>query len=136
MKYGHLVFVFLLIAQTHASAQAKKNFNVLAYYAAGPEMVDSLPAKKLTHIIFSFCHLTGNQLTVRNARDTSTIKNLVALKKKNPSLKILLSLGGWGGCKSCSDVFSSAPGRKEFAISVLKLNQYFQSDGIDLDWEY
>jgi chitinase len=42
-----------------------------------------------------------------------------------------LSLGGWGGCKTCSDVFSSDSGRLEFAESVLDLTNYFQTDGID-----
>jgi chitinase len=136
MKTGFLAFLLFALAQTSLPAQTKNGINVLAYYSAGPEKVDSLPAKKLTHIIFSFCHLTGHRLTVDNARDTLTIKKLVGLKKQNPTLKILLSLGGWGGCQSCSDVFSTAEARKEFAQSVLKLSQYFKTDGIDLDWEY
>jgi chitinase len=45
-------------------------------------------------------------------------------------------LGGWGGCKSCSDVFSTAAARQEFAESVLALNRSLGTDGIDLDWEY
>src|SRR5882762_3033615 len=133
MKQVILFFVLLGIVHIPLHAQLKKDFNVLAYYSAGPEKVDSLPAKKLTHIIFSFCHLTGNRLTVDNARDSLTIQKLVGLKKENPSLKILLSLGGWGGCKSCSDVFSSVEGRKEFVQSVLMLNRSLQTDGIDLD---
>ncbi|HET6225701.1 MAG TPA: glycosyl hydrolase family 18 protein, partial [Bacteroidia bacterium] len=55
---------------------------------------------------------------------------------KNPSLKVILSLGGWGGCMTCSDVFSTQEARKEFSESVLKLSQYFHTDGLDLDWEY
>jgi len=136
MKQVILFFFLLVIVYMPLHAQLKKDFNVLAYYSAGPEKVDSLPAKKLTHIIFSFCHLTGNRLTVDNAKDSLTIQKLVGLKKENPTLKILISLGGWGGCKSCSDVFSSVEGRKEFVQSVLMLNRSFQTDGIDLDWEY
>ena len=98
--------------------------------------MDSVAAEKLTHIIFSFCHLKGNTLQVDDSRNASTIAALVGLKKRNPSLKVLLSLGGWGGCAPCSDVFSTAKGRKEFSQSVLQLNQFFKSDGIDLDWEY
>jgi len=48
----------------------------------------------------------------------------------------LLSLGGWGGCKTCSDIFSSADAIKEFSQSVLALSKTYQTDGIDLDWEY
>jgi chitinase len=92
--------------------------------------------QKLTHIIFSFCHLRNNRLHVDNKTDTLRIRRLVQLKKKNPSLKVLLSLGGWGGCATCSDVFSTEKGRKEFASSIKELNIYFGTEGIDLDWEY
>ena len=48
----------------------------------------------------------------------------------------MLSLGGWGGCAPCSDVFSTAKGREVFAQSVKEVNDYFKCDGLDLDWEY
>ncbi len=112
------------------------NFKVIAYYSGNPRLIDSFPVEKLTHIIFSFCHLKGNRLSVDNARDTSVIEKLVSLKKNNPDLKILLSLGGWGGCEFCSPVFATDSGRKEFASSVKQLAHYFKTDGIDLDWEY
>lgn len=136
MKRSVFLLVFFAMVALSLTAQPKKQFNVLAYYSAGPDKVENLPAEKLTHIIYSFCHLTGNKLTVDNAQDSLTIQKLVGLKKKNPNLKILLSLGGWGGCKTCSDVFSTAEARKEFAQSVLALNRSLGTDGIDLDWEY
>lgn len=128
--------VVLLGYLPHAQAQINKAFTVTAYFMGSPEQADSVDASKLTHVIFSFCHLKGNTLQVDNSQDASAITNLVALKKKNPSLKVLLSLGGWGGCAPCSDVFSSEKGRKEFAESVLQLNKFFKTDGIDIDWEY
>jgi chitinase len=134
MKY---IFLPLLLACVSLTcAQSKKDFNILAYYSRGPEKVDSLPAEKLTHIIFSFCHLKGNKLTVDNEQDSTTIVKLVGLKKRNPKLKIILSLGGWGGCKTCSDVFSTKGGIHEFSESVLGLTKRYHTDGLDLDWEY
>ncbi len=130
-----LVLLFIAVPSS-LIAQSKKELNIIAYYSAGPERVDSLPAEKLTHIIFSFCHLKGNKLAIDNAQDTLTIQKLVGLKKRNPQLKVLLSLGGWGGCETCSDVFSDKKARKEFAKSVLALNKSFNCDGLDLDWEY
>lgn len=99
-------------------------------------MVDSFPIEKLTHIIFSFAHLKGNELHINNARDTATIQAMIKLKSRNPKLKVLISLGGWSGCATCSDVFSSKKGRKDFARSAKQLCKYFDADGIDLDWEY
>ena len=117
-------------------AQSGKPFTVTAYFFGGPEKVDSLEVEKLTHIIFSFCHLTGNKLTVDDEKDSQAIRKLVGAKSRNSSLKVLLSLGGWGGCKTCSDVFSTTEGRKEFSESVLALCKEYGTDGIDLDWEY
>ncbi len=132
-----LLLLFILAMCVHSLyAQQKNELRIIAYYSAGPEKVQTIKAEKLTHIIFSFCHLKGNRLTVDSKKDSITIQNLVQLKKRNPDLKIILSLGGWGGCETCSPVFSSAQGRNEFSESVLHLNQYFKTDGIDLDWEY
>ena len=109
---------------------------VIGYYSGNADNINQYPVEKLTQIIYSFCHLKGNRLNVDNAADTATIKQLVLLKNRNPQLKVLLSLGGWGGCKTCSDVFSTDAARKEFASSVKELTDYFKTDGIDLDWEY
>lgn len=116
--------------------KTEAEISVIAYYSGDANTIDKYDVKKLTHIIYSFCHLKGNRLNVDNKGDSLTIKKLVSLKKDHPTLKVLLSLGGWGGCEFCSPVFSTEAGRKEFAESVKELNDYFQTDGIDLDWEY
>ncbi len=131
-----ILFLTLAAIGGSVAAQSRKGFDILAYYSRGPEKVDSLPAEKLTHIIYSFCHMKGNKLAVDNGRDSTTIAKLVGLKKRNPKLKIILSLGGWGGCKTCSDVFSTEAARKEFAQSVRDLNRGLHTDGLDMDWEY
>jgi chitinase len=123
-------------AQTHAKKVVSQPLAVIGYYANGADQVDSFAVEKLTHVIFSFCHLKGNQLSVDNGSDSLTIQRLVLLKNRNPQLKVLLSLGGWGGCAPCSEVFSTDEGRREFAGSVKQLLDYFNADGIDLDWEY
>ena len=133
--------IILLIAwRPHGSVKNEKNntgnFAVIAYYTGNTTIIDSFPVEKLTHIIFSFCHLKGNRLDVNYARDTAVIQKLVSLKSRNPKLKVILSIGGWGGCEFCSPVFASDTGRKEFASSTKELMEYFKTDGIDLDWEY
>lgn len=109
---------------------------VIAYYATKTIAIDSFAAEKLTHIIFSFCHLRGNEMTVTNAYDSAIIRALVALKDKNPHLKVILSLGGWAGCRTCSEVFATKKGRRQFVRSAKQLMSHFHTDGIDLDWEY
>lgn len=109
---------------------------VIAYYTGNSETIDQYSVEKITQLIFSFGHLNGNRFHLKNMNDTLTIQKLVMLKKRNPGLKILLSLGGWGGCSTCSAVFSTKTGRKEFTHSVKEILRNFDADGIDLDWEY
>jgi chitinase len=129
-----LLLAFLLVVG-NVAVNAQR-LAVIGYYAGRPTGIDSFPTEKLTHVIFSFCHLKGNRLDANNIRDTTTIQKLVALKAKHPQLKVILSLGGWGGCRTCTDAFSTDSGRREFAQSAREMSDYFHTDGIDLDWEY
>jgi chitinase len=129
------LFIFIFIAIPLLS-QSGNNIRVLSYYAGPPEILDSYDVNKMTHIIFCFGRLNGNRFSVRSARDTAVIEKMVSLKNKNPELRVLLSLGGWGGCRTCSDVFASKQGRKDFVQSVKEYYDHFKVDGLDLDWEY
>lgn len=131
-----LLLIWLLLLINSCSGQSKSTC-ITGYYAGSADRLDSFPVEKLTHIIFSFGHLKGNRLNIHNAGDTACIQKMVGYKKtKNPGLKVILSLGGWGGCEKCSPVFATVAGREEFAASVKELSDYFHTDGIDLDWEY
>jgi chitinase len=134
MKRLPFLLIAIIVITFNTEAQ-QKDISVIAYYT-GDDAADSFAIEKLTHIIYSFCHLKDNKLSVDDAKDSAMIKKLVSFKKRNPHLKVMLSLGGWGGCKTCSDVFSTKNARKEFATSVKELNDYFHTDGLDLDWEY
>lgn len=126
---GLLLLVFMPVKK-------KPDFAVIAYYAGKGQDLDKYNWDQITHVIYSFCHLRGQELAVDNARDSVAIRQLVALKKRYTHLKVMLSLGGWGGCKTCSPVFAEAEGREVFARSVKKLMKTYGADGIDLDWEY
>jgi chitinase len=136
MKRPTLLFFFFAAFLIYAPAQQKNNICITGYFAGNAQLLDSFPVEKLTHLIFSFGHLQDNKLHISNAADTACIQKMVSFKEKYPGLKIILSLGGWGGCKDCSSVFATDAGRKEFAASVKVLMEYFHTDGIDLDWEY
>jgi chitinase len=114
----------------------KKKIEVIAYYTGNPQPLSDQVTDKIDQIIFSFLHLKGNKLAIDNSKDSLTLKYLVSLKEQKPDLKILISLGGWGGCETCSEVFKSEEARKEFSASVLAILEELNADGIDLDWEY
>ncbi|OAZ05169.1 glycoside hydrolase family 18 protein [Flavobacterium succinicans] len=135
MKNCKFLIVFLLFSFVVA-AQNDDDFSVIAYYTGDDKLIDAYDVKKLTHVIYSFCHLKEGKLNVDTAKDSAAIKHLVSLKSINPKLKVMLSLGGWGGCEPCSDGFNSPEKIAVFAKSVKEVNDYFKCDGLDLDWEY
>ena len=137
MKRINLIILLLLCNFTaNIFAQKNKKIDIIAYYTGDDKLINEYEVNKLDQIIFSFCHLKDGKLSVDSPKDSTTIKYLVAAKAKNPQLKIILSLGGWGGCEPCSAAFSTAEGRLKFAKSVKEVSTYFKVDGLDLDWEY
>jgi chitinase len=61
---------------------------------------------------------------------------LHALKRKKPSLEVLVSVGGWSGSGGFSDMAVSAATRAKFIESVVGFVKKYQLDGLDIDWEY
>lgn len=122
------------MVETEELSVNSDDFKVIAYWT-GSERIKPETAKKLDQVIYSFLHLEGNRLKVTE-RDSLRLIHLDSLKNLNPDLKTLISLGGWGGCETCSEVFSSEKGRSDFINSVKQILKEYNADGIDLDWEY
>lgn len=122
--------------QEEEAEELQDDFKVIAYYTGSTGEIGKETASQLDQIIYSFLHLKGSQLDISKAGDSASLAYLTSLKKDNPNLQVLVSLGGWGGCETCSEVFSEEKGRKEFAASVKNILEGHNSDGIDLDWEY
>lgn len=134
---GIFIFIFFGISCTvKPIKQEADKFRIVGYYSSATVPIDSFEIEKLTHLIFCFGRLEGNRLHINSATDSATIKRMVQLKSRNPEMKVMLSLGGWGGCETCSNVFSTKEGIEDFAQSVKEITGYFKTDGIDLDWEY
>jgi len=71
-----------------------------------------------------YCHYDGMRRTI-------------ALKEKNPDLKVLFSVGGWtAGGWIFSQMSSTAENRHKFTVSIIHFMKYFGFDGLDLDWEF
>jgi chitinase len=99
-----------------------------------PDMVDP---KKITHLNYAFVNVIGNRAVLsREKTDTVNLRNLVLLKKINPDLKILISIGGWTWSGGFSDAALTDTSRQAFAASAIAIVRRFDLDGIDIDWEY
>jgi chitinase len=88
----------------------------------------------LTHINYSFAHIKSDFETL-DIKTESRLKKIANLKKTNPGLKILLSVGGWGA-GNFSEMAADATHRQHFCENCLAAVKKYDLDGIDLDWEY
>ena len=128
--------LFLIILSFISCEKNINQPNVIAYYTGNGETINEFNLSGVDQIIYSFLHLKGNELAIDNEADSISLLGIVNQKKNHPKLKVLVSLGGWGGCKTCSDVFNTEEGREDFAKSTARIIEEYDADGIDLDWEY
>ncbi len=135
MPMNKILLTCLLFIQ-FASFGQQKSYKVIAYYTGNGETIRQYPVHQLTHIIYSFLALHTDSLAFRNEKQEQIVRQLVLLKKDYPHLKVMVSIGGWGGCAPCSDLFASADHRNNFAKTTVALFKQYDIDGLDLDWEY
>lgn len=117
-------------------ANGQRPYRVIAYATGNADSILKYPVGQLTHIIYSFLKLQNDTVCFHNEWQKQQLQKLVALKKTYPELKIMVSIGGWGGCAPCSALFASAEHRDRFAETAITLFKAYNIDGLDLDWEY
>ena len=88
----------------------------------------------LTHINYAFAHIKDDFETL-DIKKEGRLKLVVALKKQNPDLKVLLSVGGWEA-GNFSEMAADEKHRKQFCKNCLSAVTRYSLDGIDIDWEY
>jgi chitinase len=72
--------------------------------------------RKLTHINYAFVDVKDSMAWLTNiATDTINFRKLNYLKKDNPDLKIIISIGGWAWSENFSDAVLTENSRKKFA---------------------
>lgn len=105
---------------------------VVAYVTGGSDVMPDPTI--MTHINYAFGHVTPTFDGVR-IDNPERLQNIVALKKDNPNLKVLLSVGGWGS-GNFSEMAKDSQLRAAFVADCLKKADEIGLDGIDIDWEY
>lgn len=95
----------------------------------------TLPDPSLvTHLNYAFGHVADSfdSLTIDNE---PRLAEIAALRDVKPSLKVLLSVGGWES-DNFSEMAASDSLRSAFCASCKAAVDRFGLDGIDIDWEY
>jgi chitinase len=95
-----------------------------------------IAAQKLTRINYAFANLQDGRIANGYANDDRNLAALVALKRQNPSLTVLVSAGGWLWSGGFSDIALTRESRAVFIASVAEFVSRHELDGLDIDWEY
>ena len=115
-------------------------------------LVDALHGDSVTHIVYAFLHVCGPgqlpedaprcdgradyQLASSPVDDTFDAA-FARLKARAPHVKVVASVGGWGGSDPFFHIADAAGPRSAFAKSAAGfLRSHPAFDGIDIDWEH
>lgn len=115
-------------------------------------LVDGLSGQNVTHLIYAFLHVCGpgqlekdaprcegkgEQQLAESAIDQTFDEAFQRLKKRASHVKVLASVGGWGGSDPFFHLANEPAKRARFAASVADfLRRHPGFDGIDIDWEH
>ncbi|CAM3884147.1 glycosyl hydrolase family 18 protein [Cohnella lubricantis] len=142
------------------------NYNIITYYTswsiyARDFQPEDIAANQITHINYAFSDLCwrgmssaaaacqnddvplqkdyvydGEMVVGDPAADLANFAALNELKRTNPKLKLMVSVGGWSWSNFFSDMAATEETRRAFANSVVEFLRAYQLDGLDIDWEY
>jgi len=132
-----LTACLLLPALCHAATEHP--LPVIAGYvfaqdaALAPGQID---AHSLTRVNYAFANIKDGLMVTGFAHDAENYAYLTGLRKQNPSLTVLVSVGGWLWSTNFSDVSLTAASRGLFIHSVMEFLNRYDLDGLDIDWEY
>lgn len=120
-----LLILFSLVQPLSASAQSAgpaHGYVVIGYVTGNGWTKEQIDATKLTHINYAFAVPAENgELAPLKPKDEANLAALTSLRATNKNLKILISVGGWGGCKYFSDAAVTDAARQKFANSAVAL---------------
>jgi len=98
-----------------------------------PGQVD---ASKLTRINYAFANIDRGRIVEGAPLTAGNLAVLTAMRRDNPNLTVLISVGGWLWSGRFSDMALTPASRATFIDSVVSFLSRYDLDGLDIDWEY
>lgn len=126
-------FVGSLPTQAQATQKAIVGYVFPQNSLLMPGQVD---AKAVTRLNYAFANIKDGRMIQGFDHDPENLALLVSLRKENPALTVLVSVGGWLWSGDFSEVSLTKISRKTFAQSAVEFIRQFNLDGLDIDWEF
>lgn len=134
-----LAAIFLSCAPALFAAPRKAPQPVVIAYVFPQNHVlqpGEVDGQKVTRINYAFANIKDGRIVEGFPTDPANYAALNALKKQNPSLTVLVSVGGWLWSGNFSDAVLTRQSRATFIDSVVAFIEKYNLDGLDIDWEY
>ncbi|VDI65885.1 chitinase, partial [Mytilus galloprovincialis] len=142
-RYNGLVFL-IVMASVYGNYKRVCYFSNWAQYRDGiwKYMASDVDPYLCTHVIYAFAKVVGNNIEPYEWNDINEwgkgqYDMIRDVRSNNPSLKVLLAIGGWNhGSDNFTLMVATQSNIEEFAtksVTFLRANGF---DGLDLDWEY
>jgi chitinase len=121
-----------------ASATPTSGPEIVAYVFPqdAPLQAGQIDARRLTRVNYAFANTANGRMVPGFSHDAANFAYLHSLKRDNPSLSILVSVGGWLWSTNFSDICLSKQSRDQFIQSAMEFLRKYDLDGLDIDWEY
>jgi GH18 family chitinase len=133
----HATWYMLAVAAGDAPPPPRERV-VIAYVFAKDARIDpaEIAAEKLTHINYAFADIRDGRVVAGFSRDAENLAALTGLRRRNPSLEVLVSVGGWTWSGGFSNAALTPESRRLFVTSAVDFVRRHDLDGFDVDWEY
>ncbi|KAL1434592.1 hypothetical protein MTO96_011678 [Rhipicephalus appendiculatus] len=115
-----------------------QGFLTVSYYRWDKDKLkpDDLDTSLCTHLILGFTEVEDSILSKGSTDGDSSYQAVANLKANNPSLKVMLSVGGGGKSRCFHDMVSDPSNTDRFVACVVETLRRNNLDGIDVDWEF
>ena len=134
-----VLLAFLLCGATWVrAADSAEKKAVIAYVFPQDRAIDpvEVDGRKVTRINYAFANVKNGEVVPGFSHDAENLALLTSLKRENPGLSVVVSVGGWTWSGSFSDVALTRESRARFVESAVRFVERYNLDGVDIDWEY
>jgi chitinase len=130
-----LPFLFIF-AHNALCAPAKPVIAAYVFTREGPLNPGQIDGSKLTRINYAFANIERGRIVEGAPATAGNLTMLTALRRDNPDLTVLISVGGWLWSGGFSDMALTEASRAAFIDSVAAFLTHYDLDGLDVDWEF